>query len=343
MSVVILCDGGENIGAGHFFRCLAIAEELISRGVSVCFLLPNNALREQMTTYGFMHSIINDMYSHSNHIMGIVISELKKYKCDIVLVDSHRVSEELLSNLYSCFRVVYIDDMLLFPYSAHCVINMHIDVTKNDYKVLYEQSGIPLPELLVGGKFFPIRRFLPMEMQHHKNVKNVVFMAGGSDPDHVTLRLLKYIKHNQIEIDYNLCVVVGPLNTDYEEIRKISLSLQMVHVLYKQNELYPIFAASDLAITAAGISLYELAHFGIPCVSYSMVDNQIHSSLAFNEKGISIHVGDSRKDDIFKGILQSTANLLIDEEKREKMRVAGIDTIDGLGAERIANYLLTQF
>ena len=341
MTVAILCDGSREIGAGHFFRCLAIARELIKQSVTVVFFIPCRDLQSFIVKSGVDYKLLYNLFSNSEKVMENIITNLNILECDIVLIDSHRVTQKLLLKINKRYKIAYIDDLLLFPYSVDILINAHIDVTEEDYLVLYKRSGIAVPILLIGTKFFPTKTPI-FNNEIRTKEKNVAFFAGGSDPDHVTIRMLKYLFEHQITIKYKFHIVIGMMNSDYDMILDYCNRFQFIQIHYGLSDLTEIYRQINLAVSASGITLYELASFGIPIISYSMVDNQIHTSEVFDILGISIHIGDSRYDSIFKKMFSNIDKLLLDEKKAKTMSNKAISIIDGMGALRISECLIKK-
>lgn len=55
----------------------------------------------------------------------------------------------------------------------------------------------------------------------------------------------------------------------------------------------------DIAISAAGSTLYELCATGIPAITYTLADNQLIAAEQFDKQGIMLSAGDCRDDEGF--------------------------------------------
>ena len=101
---------------------------------------------------------------------------------------------------------------------------------------------------------------------------------------------------------------------------------------------------SDIAITAGGMTIYEVCSCGTPGIAFSMADNQIEQCRAFDYLGLLKYAGDIRENvnGVVSYILAS-----IDEMKDEKMRKEISEKmqkcVDGRGAERIADILMGRY
>ena len=101
---------------------------------------------------------------------------------------------------------------------------------------------------------------------------------------------------------------------------------------------------SDLVVSAAGSTQYEICACKRPCICFSMADNQVEGAKKFGESGAFVYVGDARDndsfmDDLFEAIKKIKENVNLAKEMSEK---AG-NIADGLGAKRIANKLINLF
>ena len=97
----------------------------------------------------------------------------------------------------------------------------------------------------------------------------------------------------------------------------------------------------DLAISAAGTTLYELCATGIPTITYTLADNQLIAADQFAKQGIMINAGDCRHDKDFISHLEYLMeSISLNLQKRANMAEKMQQLVDGLGVERIVNTLL---
>ena len=93
---------------------------------------------------------------------------------------------------------------------------------------------------------------------------------------------------------------------------------------------------ADLAVSAAGQTLYELAHVGCPVVAVRMAENQEGQMRAFAAAGTLLPGGSVEKDADFSGVRATVGRLLADPAARAAMSAAGRRMVDGGGARRVA-------
>lgn len=335
--IPIICDGNCEIGAGHFYRCLSILKELESDSCEAVLFIPDEELLDSVKDYNINYRIIPGLYENKEALYDLM-NELEEYDCRVILLDTHRTDQKMLYALHERYKVVFIDDLQLSPYPVDVIVNGHIDVKPEQYLRLYENSEIQPPILLLGAKYFATH-INKIEKWTAKRKLSVGFFAGGSDPDHVTLRMVEFLRDNKIIPDYRLLVVVGNMNKDYDAIQHIVSTLPFVELVYSEKDLTNVYCRIDAAISAAGLTLYELVCLGIPTIAYSMVDNQIHTAVSFERLGLSVNIGDSRYDPIIERMFNNCQILMSEKNFLSNAHSKDIVGLDGKGAERISSVL----
>ena len=99
---------------------------------------------------------------------------------------------------------------------------------------------------------------------------------------------------------------------------------------------------ADLAISAGGQTLYELACAGCPTVAIRMAANQDAQLGIFEEAGFLRISGSADHGSIVEAIGTTVRTLLADPQARAAMSVAGQRLIDGYGALRVAQRILAE-
>jgi spore coat polysaccharide biosynthesis protein SpsF len=83
------------------------------------------------------------------------------------------------------------------------------------------------------------------------------------------------------------------------------------------------------------VTAYELAAYGVPSLYLCLEEDHALSATAFEAAGMghSLGLAAATSED---AIAQAVANLLGDPARRKEMRAAGLSTVDGEGAARVA-------
>lgn len=347
MNVVFRADANHNIGMGHIMRCLSIADSFKAKGHFVSFVVADDCAKSLINTRGFRVEILHSDYSD-------MLSELDCWPdipIDVLIVDSYFVSYKYLTSLKKKkqFLLVYLDGRAAFPYPVDALINYNIYGQKMDYETLYE--GERKPVLILGPTFTPLRSMFQgvMLKKQPQKVQNVLVSTGGADGLHLSLSLLCALEKFS-NWAYRFHFLIGAMNVDKEIIYSIAHRLPFVVVHENVSDMRTLIESCDIAVSAAGSTLYEICSCGVPLITYSVADNQIPGAETFKKLSIAENVGDLRipetiesekivsgkmKSDVAEVILNAVNQLSSDYEKRIKMGFRMQKLIDGFGADRI--------
>lgn len=361
-------DGNSQIATGHLMRCLSIAQACQVLSLPVCFLVSDEdsaSLLKQFDPAGtFPVRILSSaVYNDMEKELPELLSLLSKTP-SLLFVDSYFVTEPYLQAFSGICPVAYLDDLQLFDYPVDLVINY--DVIPEDmlpsYQAAYKRAG----QTLLGASYTPLRSQFQMEVPAVRpSVKDILITTGGSDPYHFCLNLLSRFQERLstliAEPDFHLHVLIGSLNEDKRLLMELAEELPFLRLHENVSDMAALMASCDLAISAAGTTLYELCAVGIPAVSYSFADNQLPSSLAFANVGAVPYAGDLRVDtescsivpspdskgtgsayglpDVLSAVCHFVTDMSGNIAKRKSAQQSMHRLIDGKGSYRIAGAL----
>lgn len=292
--IAIRVDAGEKTGLGHIMRTLTIAEALREQGQECRFFVNDESGCQLAKEKGFAVRLLGKEKVDE-------LSELKscfaEEKPDILLLDSYQVTPDYLHGLREIVKVAYMDDRLAFPYEADLIINYNIFARREDYQRLYrteERNGIMLPVLLLGTEYVPLRAEFEMaagQAVPEKERCSVFVSTGGSDPLHIAQGLIQKIAGSEKLQQAEYHFVVGP----YAEL-ELPEGLEHTVFLHRGvKQMGELMAQCDFAVSASGVTLYELCGVGIPTICYTFADNQIPSAAEFAAQGLMRSAGDARE------------------------------------------------
>ncbi len=335
---VFRVDGNNEIGSGHIMRCLSIAYE-IKKKDDVIFVVSDSYFFDFINKKGFdCFNLEIDYKCLSNDIK--FIEYLMKVRPQFVIVDSYFVDNCFFNKIKQICRIIYIDDLLSFPYNVDYLINYNVYGEYSNYKKLYKNIEL-IPRLLLGPKYAPLRKeFQNMKKFQVKNrCKNIFVSTGGADPIHLSLKFINYIITNNIS-QYVFHFVIGIANSDKEEIAELVKNHKNIVLHYNVTNMVELMLQCDIAITAAGSTMYELCACGIPTITYVLADNQILGARTFEKKELLKYCGDARYIENFSlklfNLINELDNNLIERKKiSNNMR----KLVDGKGVSNIINII----
>jgi spore coat polysaccharide biosynthesis predicted glycosyltransferase SpsG/RimJ/RimL family protein N-acetyltransferase len=323
MKVKIFTEGGKDIGLGHISRCSSLYDEISSRGIAVDFIVFGDVSDVSFLT-GIQ--VKNENWLDKEYLIKDISKE------DYVIVDSYRADMEIYEIIaLNSKKALYIDDIGRLDYPGGIIVNPALDSNHISYSSSSENI------LLTGPKYVILRSsFIGLDRKFIKNdVSSVLIMMGGTDIRNITSLIIDKICKENKSISFN--VVFG--NSKFELSKNINLKNVSYHANLTEEEMSRIIHKADLAITAAGQTIYELIATQTPFIAVQIIDNQ-KNNIASIKKHISPEVLLRYDDDYFIENLQKTFEDIKDIEFRKSIVGKMNRIIDGLGRKRIVSALL---
>ncbi len=341
MKIFFRADGNGNIGWGHVMRSLSIASAARNMGAECFFICADNFMRDQIESHGFGLYILDTDFRNMIDETEKLIKIISEEKPDYMFIDSYFVSNEYFNAINKYVRIIYIDDVYAFPYDVDYLINYNIYASEEKYKKLYGTNK--MPELRLGMKYAPLRdEFKNIAIRDRNEVKNVFVSTGGSDEARLVLKIINgLIEKKELTQNINYHFIIGKYEPDKDEIRKIANQYKWIIPHENVMNMSEIMSMCDIAISAAGSTLYELCACGVPTITYIMADNQIKGAEEFAGLDLMLNAGDIRKKNLkCENIILALNELINDKERRMNYSKRVKAVIDGNGAGNIINSII---
>jgi spore coat polysaccharide biosynthesis predicted glycosyltransferase SpsG len=256
-----------------------------------------------------------------------------------LLVDVKTVDREYLAAVSRAGRFVAVmDDLAERDLPCHLVVNGNAYATA----LPYPASG-PEPRLLLGTRYLALQRefWYPPRRVVAECARRVLLTFGGSDPGNLAPRVLNALAPSGGGLE--VTVVLGPFAHNAAAVRAAAAAFPAaVRVVRAPENMRELMLHCDLAVSAGGGTLYELACMACPAIAVEVVDDQRHQLRALAESGAAVAAGHVRDLDV-GSIAHLAARLLIDVPARRRMSIAGQRLVDGRGAERVASAIAAGF
>ena len=292
--------GYHSIGTGHTYRQLSLMEEQLD--FEYFFYISNS---QNLACQLLEENFIN--YRIFNNIEEL-FNLIKNDKIDIIINDFLDTNEDYIKNLK-------LNNLFVVNFEDRGSGIKYADIVIND---MYENKLTEnCMNIFNGFKYTCMRRDLKLyKPLKFKNIcKNIVITFGGSDPQNFTKLVLDILISNKIYENMKIIVILG-LGYKYDnniyEYRKYNII-----VLKNVLNMPIILQKADIGITANGRTLFEFAHFGIPCISLAQNDREKIHTFAKEDNGV-IFLGE-RKDFIDNDLLISINKLINNHNYRKKL------------------------
>ena len=332
--ILFRVDGNSKIGAGHIMRCTSIACEAKKQGHECAFLSSDESYKKIVEDNGIPMFSMNTAYDDMDGEWDKSQAILQEFMPEIIVIDSYYVTEEYLRKMGNYASVVYIDDVLSFPYPVDMLVNYNIYAMESDYASLYK--GENMPRLILGLEYSPLRnefqKITPIEIV--EQAQKVLVTTGGADEERILIQLVEEIISKDTDLEYHL--LVTKYEPDLARLHEIAKKNTNIILHENVNSVSELMLMCDMAISSAGSTLYELCACGLPTITYVIEDNQMQAARTMSDKGIMTNCGDIReKHNIYRELISLAEKLSKEYTSRKEMQCKGRQLVDGKGVERL--------
>jgi UDP-2,4-diacetamido-2,4,6-trideoxy-beta-L-altropyranose hydrolase len=336
-AVILRADAYPEIGTGHLMRMLALGQALLDAGAGVIFITycTSAGLAERLGAEGCKLHLLAAPYPESS---PSVLSIIEKYPGAWVVMDGVQFDARATKMLKDAGRrVLMVDDMAANgPYEADIVLNQNLHA----HDLAYECAGGTT--LLLGSRYVILRREFakyrnrPVGRNHDPGAparaKNVLVALGGADPQNLTLKALEAV----LDVpDIAITAVVGAGNPNLQSILNLAARADgRLRALHDVREISAVMAASDMAVSSGGTTVWELCFMGVPAILGRIAPIEDYLINGLNRRGIFTDAGwyaDASRADIARAV----ESLAADAARRFKMSQTSSQAVDGLGADRV--------
>lgn len=350
ITVWIRADANEEIASGHLARMLSVAGELQKLGARVRFVLADDeslswlrkltggagteslpqedaspeaaAGKEPCAgktdwSCGYEVSVLGIPYGQPDEELRPLAELAGKEYPDWILVDSYAVTGEWFAAVRKALpagsRLAFLDDERAFDPGTDLVINYDPDA--GELAPFYRSC----PGKLLGPRYAPLReQFQGLTPCVRPEVEKILISTGGTDPFHLAEDLKALAEESA-----HKTAVLAP---GYPRVEQVA----------------ELFLTCDLAISAAGTTLYELCAAGVPTLCFAMADNQVFFARQMEKAGAVTYLGDVREESVKKALPRRVREWILEQKslRLRQQESAGMHALtDGCGSRRIAETL----
>jgi UDP-2,4-diacetamido-2,4,6-trideoxy-beta-L-altropyranose hydrolase len=336
-AVAFRTTASKRIGSGHLQRCLTLARELRSRLPSdapVRFWIDGDqAARAAAEASGFAASLV------AAEEPATTIDLLRAVAVGVLVVDSYSVPSEAFTRWRGLARagLVVLDDLADRALDVDVVINGSPHAADLEYRTAPDALKLLGPAYALLRPHF--RDLAPHEVR--PTVSRVLVTLGGADPHGSTSGVVEAVR--RALPDARLDVVIGSLFGDVPELERMAAREPALTQLHRGvTDLSTLMAEADVAVSGGGQTLYELAASGLPTVAVCLADNQEGNIAALD--GVTLLRGGRAPEAAiadYREVEDSCRRLGADPTLRARLSRAGQGLIDGRGASRAADAILS--
>lgn len=361
MKIAIRADASIEMGGGHVMRCLTLADELAQRGATVQFICREHKghLAKLIEDRGYAVSLLPLEYhytapslpAHSQWVGASWQQDAEQCRCalntaiDWMIVDHYGLDSNWHKKLRDqCRQIMVIDDLADRKLNCDLLLDQTADRMACDYRA---QLGSAQTTFLLGSQYALLRQqFVTARLKKlslHKplsnGIDNLLIALGGTDPENISLQVLKLIEN--CGFAGNVTLIVSSQAPHIETLTKYIVNKPRVRLLSDVADMANLISTSDLVVGASGSSNWERCCLGAPSINLVLADNQSLVAAAM-EKRNAARVIDTRSDN-WPELFQKELIQLDCLEEREKLASQSKLICDGTGARLVSQHLVKNY
>ncbi len=314
--------GGPRVGFGHIRRCWTLANQLEQEEREILFTADSEQAVSVLTRAGFSTRL--ETPGGLETTVGLLGKSPEKTLC---VADDPALGPEQLKLLADVVPTVCIDDTADRFFPVDCVVNGSAGIERRSLR------GRPDTQFLLGAGYILLRPEFaePPRRLFSKSIGRVLLLAGGGEADRFIRKSLEtvFVSLGDVRVD----LVVGPFGTVPDGIPA------SVGIHREPPDIRPLMLQADLAISAGGQTLYELAAAAAPTIGIQTAENQKPNLDGLSEAGAIVFIGGSESADFAARLKRTLHQLSDDPGIRQTLGEGGRKTVDGNGTERVARHL----
>lgn len=364
MNICFRVDASSEMGTGHVMRCLGLAQVLRQRGdrvIFICRALPGNLL-DLIATYGYETvalplpdptvESVPDELTHASWL-GVHWTRDAEETTDAIaavsgtvdwlVVDHYALDARWEGRLRGhCSHILAIDDLADRQHDCDMLLDQNLH---SDAEARYASRVADGCRLLCGPRYVLLRGEFAVARSRMRlrsgSVSRVMVFFGGVDRDNFTAQLIDQLA-DWLPPNLQVDIVVGASNTHLGMLRRMCVHRPQFVLRERVEDMAALLNETDLAIGAAGGSVWERCCLGVPSIVVSVARNQDPGLRRLGEMGAAFVVEPQARNPETSAVAIADAlrfALVSPLALRRQSKLAG-ELVDGQGAVRVMRRML---
>lgn len=315
--------GGHKEGMGDVTSSIALAEEFRSKSNNILFIINNNQnVINLISQKGFKYNIYKNLEQIEEY--------LNEDSIDIAILNQLNTMEE---------------EALLFRKKSQIMVTIDDTGKSAGFADLSVNALYPIENSISDFRFIALPS--TFQKKHHiqrktnKRIENLLVTQGGSDTYGFTPKIVKSLF--SIPKDISVNIILGPNfshNSELAEVRQ--KAPREFNIIRGKTDLSDFMLDSDLAVSAGGISLFELACLGVPTLVVCGERFEVKTAKRLEREGFGLCLGFGEEIEE-KEICNAVNRIMWNFKLRSVMNLNGKNLIDGKGIKRIKEEILKKY
>lgn len=249
-NILIRLEGYPQIGLGHIYRGLQIAENFIEHNILFAISDKSQLGIQKLEQSHYKYRVIAD----EDDLFRLI----EEYHADIVINDILNTDINYMNRLKQTgTRIINFEDLGEGRYQADAVIN-----------ALYEEQD-DTPNSYWGDKYYLIRDEFLLETpkDFDAEVKEILVIFGGTDPNDLTYKTVQALMLITGVQEIHCTIILGMGYQNADVIRQLVKGMEdRFDVLQDVKLITRYMGKADLAISSQGRTMLELVVMGVPTI-----------------------------------------------------------------------------
>ena len=326
--VALRAEGGGAVGLGHVRRCLALAHALAPHARPRLLLRGDDTAAEVVRRARLEPVAVADG-------LDATLAAARAIGAAALVVDSYAIDPLALAAAPRDVAVLgLVDDAGRFPIAVDVVVN--------------SAPGIAPPavtgetDYLLGPAFALLAQdfIADPSPRSSTDVRRVLISLGGVARAELIALAARAVRRAvpAAELD----VVVGPAGDTMGCVQAALAGVSGVRWHRAPAAMRPLMMDADLAVSAGGVTAYELAAAATPTVALCLADNQRPNLTGLAAGGAIVLAGDADDPGVASRLEAAVAALAASADGRAQLARRARALVDGRGAARVAERLLAR-
>jgi UDP-2,4-diacetamido-2,4,6-trideoxy-beta-L-altropyranose hydrolase len=334
--ILVLADAGAKVGGGHIMRCLTLAGALARAGATCAFVAGPSA-RAVLEAFAErkVEVVALGEEPSASELAEAGANLARSRPADAIVADHYGFSPRDDAILDAASPRLLIIDDLRRRHAHGLVLDSNIGRTAADY---------PGREVLAGPRFALVRpafaALRPATLARRAAgaaPARVLVSLGLTDAGAITGRVVRALLPTLGEAA--LDVVIGGEAASRGELEALARADPRVSLHIDARDMADLIAAADIAVGAGGSSAWERCCLGLPSLTVIVADNQRENTAALAREGATLAIAPPSSD-FDARLAAGFERLVADARLRAAMSASAAALCDGLGASRVAEWLL---
>lgn len=328
-------DSYDQIGLGHIKRCAALGHALKEQKQELVFVSNSDSSTIKSVLEPLESPVIyaeNKINTEGDLESTLALAE--QFKAKTILIDSYDIDQNYFQGFQNAnMQIAYFEDFGRPDWPVDIVINGLIGAENLQYNSAEALLGTRY--LVLGKEYWKT----DTNLEQASNSIEVMITVGGIDHYDLMSRSLDLL--GKLNFPIKVHCIIGPYFENQENISAaIERSPHTVKIHNQPDSLASLIKESHFAISAGGMTLYELASNGVPTIGISLWENQTLNVEHLGDAGVIVPLNYFKGAEFDLALEDAIVNLFGNQEKMDSLQTAGRALIDGQGARRVAESII---